>query len=654
LGASRGDRPSGDEHRQNGDHTTNALDHDTILPETGRTLRHLRFAILLILLVPPVAGAQVRQVLVLSSLDRGNLILDAFIGAFRVEMDTRTAESVTFTEFVVNPSGFTLTPEDAIVDYLRTAFANRRAPDLVVTTGGPAATFARKYRRKLFPSSPVLFAAVDERFLRAAPLAPDETAAAVSNDFPGAIDDILQLFPQTTNVFVVMSSGSLGRFWQPIFARDFQRFWGRVTFRYSTALSLQQILQRVSSLPPNSAILYHSFSTDAQGGAYPEEQVLREIHSVTNAPLFATQSAQMGHGIVGGRLMRIEDAVRTAVDAAVSLLEGAPPASVRPPVQRAGSPLFDWRELRRWGVSPSQLPPGSTVLFQPPSLWSQYRTEVLITLAIVVTQSVLIMGLLYQRRARRQAELESRRNLALAADASRRVTMSTMTGSIAHELSQPLSSILHNAQAAEMLVDANRATPDSMREILADIRTENVRATEIVERHRTMLRTRALDRRPIDIHSVVRESLALVAHDMRTKHVRVDVNLPDAPCLVKGDQVLLQQVLVNLLVNAMDAMAETPVDRRRLTIHSKAADGNVEMSVTDAGTGLPAQDDRQLFEPFVTTKANGLGIGLTIARTIVEAHSGRLTARNNPDGGATFCVTLPGTGHAEGPSISPA
>ena len=242
--------------------------------------------------------------------------------------------------------------------------------------------------------------------------------------------------------------------------------------------------------------------------------------------------------------------------------------------------------------------------------------------------------------------MESRRHLALAADANRRVTMSALTGSIAHELSQPLNAILHNAQAGEMLVTSNRATPEMLREILSDIRTADVRASQIVERHRTMLRNRQLDTRPIDIHAVVRESVALVAHDTRTRQVQVDVELPSEPCVVTGDQVLLQQVLVNLMMNAMDAMADTPPDRRRLTVRNEVAGDVVNVSVRDAGRGLPANVNGQLFEPFVTTKSDGIGIGLTIARTIVEAHRGRMAASNNPEGGATFTVTLPCLGTA--------
>ena len=310
------------------------------------------------------------------------------------------------------------------------------------------------------------------------------------------------------------------------------------------------------------------------------------------------------------------------------------------PPQRPGQPIFDWRELQRWGIPESRLPPGSVVRYRGPSLWQEYRGTVLSAVGVLAVQSLLIVGLLYQRRARRRAEIESRRNLALAADASRRQTMSALTSSIAHELGQPLSSMIHNAQAGRMMITANRATPDTMGEILSDIESEGVQATQIIDRHRTMLRSHQLDKKPIDLHAVIHESLALVAHDMRARQIEATVNLSSNPCIITGDQVLLQQVLVNLVMNAMDAMAETPPARRRVTISTEVRAADVEVSVRDTGTGLPAQINGTLFTPFVTTKAHGLGIGLTITRTIVDAHGGTIDAHNNPEGGATFTVTL--------------
>src|SRR6185436_19800794 len=136
------------------------------------------------------------------------------------------------------------------------------------------------------------------------------------------------------------------------------------------------------------------------------------------------------------------------------------------PPQLPGPPTFDWRELQRWDIPESRLPPGSVVLYRAPSLWRAYRSTVLSAVGVLAVQSFLIVGLLYQRRARQRAETESRRNLALAADASRRQTMSALTTSIAHELGQPLSSMIHNAQALQLMIAANRATPDTIEEIL--------------------------------------------------------------------------------------------------------------------------------------------------------------------------------------------
>ncbi len=218
--------------------------------------------------------------------------------------------------------------------------------------------------------------------------------------------------------------------------------------------------------------------------------------------------------------------------------------------------------------------------------------------------------------------------------------MSALTSSIAHELGQPLSSMMHNATALQQLVAADRATPDTIGEILSDIRTQGVHATQVIDRHRTMLRTRQLDKKPIDLRAVINESLALIAHDMKVRQVDTAVDQPSNPCLISGDQVLLQQVLVNLLINAMDAMAEIPPPRRHLTIRTEVRPADVTISVRDRGKGVPANIEGIVFTPFVTTKSDGMGIGLTIAQSIIHAHGGTIYARNNADGGATFAVTL--------------
>ena len=590
------------------------------------------------------AQSPVKQVLMLQSLDRGNLTLDHFTGNFRVSLDQRAGNPVNVVQIVVGPTGFVGAPEQAVVDYIRSVFADRPPPDLIATVGGPAAVFARKHRRQLFPETPLLFASVDQRWLREAPLGENETAVAVALDFPGLVDDILRVLPETRQVFMVVGSGSLGRFWRQELEIGFARFRDRVTFIWSNELSLPEILRRCASLPSHSAILYLGFSADAQGGAYADEQVLADLHATANAPLFGAQTPLLGYGIVGGSLMGIDDLARSTADVASRILNGEPPASLRVPPQAASQAMFDWRELRRWRIPESRLPPGSVVRYRAPTLWGEHKRTVLAAIGALLLQSLLIARLLYERRARQRAEIDSRQNLALAADANRRETISALTSGIGHELGQPLSAIAANAEALHIMVTAKHAVPEATEEILADIQAEAILATQIIERHRTMLRSRQLDRKPIDLHSVIDESLALVAHDLRARQIETTLDLSSTPCVIDGDLVLLEQVIVNLVRNAMDAMAETPPARRLITIRTAVKAADVEISVGDNGTGLSAEVIGTLFTPFVTTKSNGLGIGLTIAQRIVDAHGGTITGENLNGGGATFTVRLPRSG----------
>ena len=596
---------------------------------------------LLIGAVGSPAQSPVKQVLVLQTFARGNLTLDHFTAAFRVALDQRAGRPLNVVQVVVGPTGFVGARDEAVVDYIRAMYAGRQPPDLVMTVGGPAAVFARNNRRQLFPAATHLFAAMDQRYLRTAPLGDNEAAVPVSIDHPRLIDDILRVLPQTRQVFMVTGAGPVGRFMRPELDAGFERFRGRVTFVWSNEMSLPEILQRVANLPPHSAIVYQTLGTDAQGGTYTADQVVTAIHARANAPLFSAQSPYLGRGMVGGSMMDIDELARRTADVATRILDGEPPARLRVPPQVAGVPMFDWRELKRWNIPESRLPPGSVVRFRPPSLWDEHKVMVVMMLGALTLQSLLIALLLYERRARQRAEVDSRRNLSLAADANRRATMSALTTSIGHELGQPLSAIAHNAQALQMMVTAEKAVPHTTGEILADIQAEATLATRIIERHRVMLRTHQLQKQSIDLHAVIRDSLALLAHDLRARRIEAVLDLPATSCVVEGDPVLLGQVFVNLLRNAMDALTEVPPAERRTTIRSVVRAAEIAVSVSDTGRGLPAEIADTLFTAFVTTKSSGLGIGLAVTQRIVEAHGGTITARDNPAGGATFTVILP-------------
>lgn len=597
--------------------------------------------LLLIGSAPSEAQSPVKQVLVLQSLTRGNLQIDEFTGDFRVMLDQRSGKPVNVVQLVVGAMGFVGAPERAAVDYIRSIYANHRPPDLIITVSGPAAVFARKYRRDLFPETPLLLTAVDRRWFGGAALGENETAVAVDNDFPRLIDDILRVLPNTRQIFVVIGAGPIGQFWHRQLEAELAPFRGRLTFAWSDTLSLADIVRRVATLPTNSAIVYLTFSTDGLGGAYADAQVLTDIHAKASAPMFGSQSPYIGRGVVGGSMLSIDDLALRTADVASRILNGEQPSTLRVPLQLPGQRIFDWRELQRWNISESRLPPGSIVRYRPPSLWEGHKVAVLMAIAAVALEACLIALLLYERRARQRAEIESRRNLELAVDANRRETVAALTSSIGHELAQPLTAIFSNAETLELLMTTKRTSADMTEEIVGDIKREARLATDILDRHRAMLRSHQLRKQPIDVQTVIDETIALVAYELRSRRIELILDLSSSPCVVHGDQVLLEQVLVNLVRNAVDALTDTPPGTRRITIRSLIKDTDVEISVHDSGTGLSPEIIDKLFTPFVTTKSHGLGIGLIIAQRIVQAHSGAIWARENADGGATFTVRLP-------------
>ena len=305
---------------------------------------------------PCDAQPAVRQVLVLQSFDRGNVSVDHFTSNFRVELDRRAEGAVNVVQVVVGPTGFVGAPGPAVVDYIRSTFGDRPKPDLIVTVAGPAAVFARSYRQQLFPDTPLLLTSVDQKYLGDAPLGDNEAAVAAVTDYPRVIEDMLQVLPQTRQLFMVIGSGQVGQFWRRELQNEFRRFHDRLTFVWLDNLSVQETLRRSASLADHSAIVYVIFGTDAAGEAYADDRLFADLHATANAPIFSGHNVFLGAGIVGGSLLSIDDLSRNAADVAVRLLNGAAPNSIHVPPQLLGQPMFDWRELQRWGIPESRLP----------------------------------------------------------------------------------------------------------------------------------------------------------------------------------------------------------------------------------------------------------------------------------------------------------
>ena len=259
-------------------------------------------------------------------------------------------------------------------------------------------------------------------------------------------------------------------------------------------------------------------------------------------------------------------------------------------------------------------------------------------------QPVLIRGAARDVTARKQAEQETQLLRQEIAHAGRVSMMGQLASGLAHEINQPLASILRNAEAAELFLQHPSPDLDEIRAILSDIRSDDERAGHVIDRMRGLLKRQTLDTGRLDVGALVGDVAALVRVDAATRQVKLDVDVPADLPHVRGDRVQIQQVLLNLILNGMDALHGTRLEDRRVTVTARPMSPGapiIEIAVGDAGHGIPADTLARIFDPFFTTKPNGMGIGLAVSRTIVEAHSGRLWAENRNGGGAAFRFTLP-------------
>ena len=218
--------------------------------------------------------------------------------------------------------------------------------------------------------------------------------------------------------------------------------------------------------------------------------------------------------------------------------------------------------------------------------------------------------------------------------------MGELSAALAHEMKQPLTAILANASAGQRLLKANGAATAELRAILEDIVADDRRAGEVIDHLRDLVKKDGAKPQVLSANAVVSEVLALVRTDLQHRGVVVSTQLCEPAPVVFGDRVQLQQVVLNLVINACDAMIHTPPGERLLVV-STAAHGDARIEIRDRGSGIAPDALTRIFEPFVTTKHDGLGLGLAICRSIVTAHGGHISAANNPERGATFVVSLP-------------
>ena len=384
-------------------------------------------------------------------------------------------------------------------------------------------------------------------------------------------------------------------------------------------------------------------ATDGSGRARVPAEVAADVAKISSAPVYASVSTFFGRGIVGGYMDSFEGHGIAAANLAVEILAGKDLDTLPRLTKAAHVYRVDARQLEKWGLAKSRLPTDAIVSFKQRTVWEQYRWQIMAIAAALLLQTGLIIGLIYEHRRRLVAEIEARRRMSELAHMNRVATAGAVSASIAHELNQPLAAIAANGSAG--LRWLAKATPDldEARAALKSVVECGHRAGELIGSIRSMYQKDDPERSALDVNELVREVMVLLLDQLNRHEISIQTDLFPALPQVSGHRVQLQQVMLNLIMNAAEAMDAVTDRPRVLRVKTEPNEpSSVVITVQDSGPGiLPLENVARIFDLFFTTKSHGMGMGLSICRSIVEAHKGRLWASTGPDHGATFHIVLP-------------
>jgi signal transduction histidine kinase len=591
-------------------------------------------------------SGETKRVLILYSLERENIgqnrvnerLQDIFSRdkTFQIRIYNEYLDLVRFPD---------LESTSALSDYLNRKYG-RDKPDVVITVLPPALDCLEHKGRKLFRGVPVIAAFIPRdraESLARSPLHERATGIIYADNGYEIARSALVLRPGTKHIAFIAGASPIDISFKVPILREIKRAAeGRELIDLS-GLAIGETLSRVRVLPRETIVFYTSVFRDKNGLNFHPPDVLRLISDASNAPVFGFVESHVGKGIVGGSLSSLEWQVGKIAELTNRVLSGESP-SAGSLVEGGGyRSIYDWRELKRWGIPESSLPRGSVFVNREQSVFERYKLYIIAALLFFSVQTFFIGFLIHLNRKQRKTSLqlreyEERYRELLRVDRSSR--LGELTASLAHELNQPLTAILSTAQAALRFMDAGKNDPALYREILQNIVQDDKRAADVIRSLRSMVKREPAKREKVDVAEVLSEVIAITHGELIAHNVAIEPHLDASQMMVLADKNQIQQVLLNLILNAVDALNENASDKRTIILHTERSDGFVRVAVQDNGPGISAENAERVFEPFFTSKNTGLGMGLAVCKTIITDHGGRIWAEMNPQGGATFSFEL--------------
>jgi signal transduction histidine kinase len=489
---------------------------------------------------------------------------------------------------------------------------------------------------------PIVFAAIDEATIAGLTVPKNVTGATMQLTLQDMVRVARMVVPDLKAVAMV--GDPLER---QTFYRHFKDEMPAVAAQYKIInlmdLPLGELKTRLGSLPDTSAVIYTGIYYTSEGVSYVPAELTSQIAEWANRPVVINVSSYLNKGAVGGYIVQANPIGQQAGRLALRIL-GGENASDLPVVKVPSQLIFEWPALQRWKISEALLPPGSEIQFRAPNVWEQYRPHILAILAALILQGALIAWLFYERWRRLAAEAQSMHQMHEMARMNRFATAGELSASLAHEIRQPLAAISASGRAGLSWLKRQVPNLNEAREALEMVVKESLRADDVIKGVRAMFKHESTARTKVNLNQLVQQVIALAHGPLQSNNIALEMNLTDeASPLVMADPIQLQQVILNLLMNAVEAMSHPGHETRILRLRTEV-DHSARMAlvrVTDTGPRVDPKLVEKMFQPFFTTKSSGMGMGLSICKTIIEAHEGQLTASANNPHGMEFQIILP-------------
>ena len=574
--------------------------------------------------------------------------------AVRASLASETDRRVTFFSESLDSQRFAMETLEPELTALLAKKYNALRIDVVVAISRTALDFFVRHGERLWPGARVVYVGFLGYEFKPSALPLGASAVVSILDVAGTIDIARRLQPSAGRIVVVSGVAEVDRRAEQQAREALAKLDERVPVEFLSGLPLSELQARVAAEPPDSIVIYLAQFRDRDGRPYDPHEVLRTIVKTSRAPMYGAAESLLGLGAVAGSVASYEARGRLIGEQVWRALAGGPPDPSLTVLAAPNRCVADARALERWSLEERRLPSDCEIRFKDVPIWRRYWWQIGLTLAIVAGQAMLIVALFSQRRRRRlaeQAELAQRAELGRA---SRLAVAGELTGAIAHEINQPLGAILANADAGDLMLDSGTDRREELRAILADIRRDDLRASDVIRRLRDLLGKHIVERKELDLNNVVSDLESIMRAEAQRRGVVLEIRRAPETLAIMGDPVQIQQVLLNLVLNAMDAVADESEARRTVVVSVAKGETGAVLAVRDRGHGIPPEQRTKLFESFFSTKRSGMGLGLSITRTIVEAHGGRIWVESGPGEGAVFQAEWPLAGANGASSPHPA